>query len=130
MAPGPSRQLSVVYRPDQRELSASATLQTVVHPTLKARHPVVHNKHFAYFEGQVPGPDNDHVVVVLQARVGRHWRTFRRYSTRDDGRFVVGYRFSSTFYPTTYKFRAQVRETVGYPYLQGNSHQLALHVLP
>ncbi len=130
VAPGPSRQLSVIYRPDQRELSATATLQTVVHPTLRARPTLVRNKHFVYFEGQVPGPDNDHVVVVLQAMVGRHWRTFRRYSTRDDGRFVLGYRFSSTFYPTTYRFRAQVRETVGYPYLEGNSHQLALRVLP
>jgi hypothetical protein len=63
-----------------------------------------------------------------QKRAG--WRAFRRYRTREGGRFSVGYRFTRTLSPTRYVMRAQVRETTGYPYLQGNSRQLALSVLP
>ncbi len=127
---GPSRQLSVIYRPDNRELSAAATIQTVVHPTFKAHSRIVHNKHSAEFYGQIPGPHNDNVVVVLQARVGKGWLAFHRYRTRDNGKFVLGYHFNRTTSPTTYTMRAQVRSTVGYPYLQGNSRPLALRVLP
>jgi hypothetical protein len=70
------------------------------------------------------------VVVVLQARVGNGWKAFRRYRTRDGGKFVARYRFNFTTRPTTYVMRVQVRSTVGYPYLQGNSRQLQLRVLP
>jgi hypothetical protein len=128
--PGPSRNLSVIYRPDQRQLSAEATLLTRVRPTFQIAHKVVHNRHLARFSGQIPGPHNEAVVVVLQVRSGRGWRAFRRYRTREGGRFSVGYRFTRTFSPTKYVMRAQVRETTGYPYLQGNSRQLALSVLP
>jgi hypothetical protein len=128
---GPSRQLSVIYRPDNRELSAAATIQTVVHPTFKVHSKVVRNKHFAHFYGEIPGPDNNQVVVVLQAKVGKgKWLAFRRYRTRDGGHFRLRYRFHQTTRPTTYVMRAQVRSTVGYPYLQGNSRPLALRVLP
>ena len=130
VAAGPSRQLSVIYRPDNRELSAAATIQTVVHPTFKVHSRIVHNKHSAEFYGQIPGPHNDNVVVVLQARVGKGWLAFHRYRTRDNGKFVLGYHFNRTTSPTTYTMRAQVRSTVGYPYLQGNSRPLALRVLP
>jgi hypothetical protein len=40
------------------------------------------------------------------------------------------YLFTQTRTPTTYVMRAQVRETTGYPYLQGNSRSLPLRVLP
>ncbi len=128
--PGPSRNLSVIYRPDQRQLSAEATLLTRVRPTFQIARKVVHNKHLARFSGQIPGPHNDQVVVVLQVRSGKGWRAFRRYRTREGGRFSVGYRFTRTVSPTRYVMRAQVRETTGYPYLQGNSRQLGLSVLP
>ncbi len=45
---------------------------------------------------RIPGPHNDQVVVVLQVRSGRGWRAFRRYRTREGGRFSVGYRFTRT----------------------------------
>ncbi len=127
---GASRNLSVVYRPDHRELSADATLETVVHPTFNVRKKVVRNKHFASFSGYIPGPNNDQVVIVLQVRRGKGWLAFRRYRTREGGKFTVGYRFNRTNWPTKYVMRAQVRSTVGYPYLQGNSKRLTLIVLP
>lgn len=128
--PGPSRDLSVSYRLGQRELIATSTIQTVVHPTFTARRRVVRNKHFAYFNGEIPGPHNDQVVIVLQAKVGKGWLAFHRYRTRNDGHFELAYRFNRTTRPTNYEMRAQVRETTGYPYLQGNSDPLILRVLP
>jgi hypothetical protein len=111
-------------------LSATATLQTVVHPTFTARRTVVRNKHYAYFDGEIPGPHNDQVVIVLQAKVGKGWLAFHRYRTRNDGHFELAYRFNRTTRPTNYEMRAQVRGTIGYPYLQGDSDPLVLRVLP
>ncbi len=127
---GASRELTVVYRPDNRELSTTATLQTVVHPTLNAVRRVVRNREVARFYGEIPGPHNDEVTVVLQVKEGREWLAFRRYRTRGGGHFRLGYFFHRTYKPTTYEMRAQVRQTVGYPYLQGDSPLLYLRVLP
>jgi hypothetical protein len=127
---GPSRELSAVYRSGHRELAASATLRTVVHPTLRARRTVVRTGHYAHLEGEIPGPNNDEVVVVLQVRQGKGWLAFRRYRTRGGGRFEADYLFRRTSHPTTYEMRAQVRETVGYPYAQGESAPLYLRVVP
>jgi hypothetical protein len=128
--PGASRELIAVHRRDHRELVSRASIQTIVHPTLKARKKVIYNKHAVRFFGEIPGPHNDRVVVVLQAKVGKGWSAFRRYRTRGDGKFSASYRFRRTFQKRKYVMRAQVRETVGYPYLQGNSKRLQLLVLP
>ncbi len=127
---GPSRKVSVLYRPNQRQVGAAATLLTIVHPTFRARSPVVENHHFAYFEGDIPGPHNNQVVIVLQVRNGKGWLAFRRYRTRNDGHYELAYKFNRTGRPTTYEMRAQVRQTTGYPYEQGNSDPLLLKVVP
>jgi len=127
---GPSREFTAVYRPDQREVSSSATLLTTVHPTFRLQRKVVRNKSFARFSGEIPGPHSDNVLVVLQVKSGKGWRVFRRYRTRGGGRFLMRYRFTQTSTPTTYIMRAQVRSTVGYPYEQGNSRALRLRVTP
>ncbi len=128
--PGPSRGLSVLYRPDQRQLHAEATLYTRVRPTFEVKRRVVRNGQVAHFFGEIPGPHNDHVVVVLQVKQGEGWRAFRRYRTRANGRYALRWRFTHTTAPTTYVMRAQVRSTVGYPYLQGDSRPLAMRVVP
>lgn len=128
--PGPSQNFTAVYESDQGQLTATTLLQTSASPSLKLNSGVVHPKHFAYFSGQIPGPDNDEVLVVLQVQSGKGWRVFRRYSTRDDGRFTMRYRFTRTYTPTTYVIRAQVLGAPGYPYLAGNSRALDVHVLP
>jgi len=127
---GPSRHLTAIYRGDHREIEAQATVLTRVKPTFKVKKRIVRNKHAAVFSGEIPGPHNDKVVVVLQVKSGKGWRAFRRYRTRADGRYKVRYRFTQTRTPTLYKMRAQVRETTGYPYLQGNSAPLNLRVMP
>lgn len=128
--PGPSRNLSVMYRADQRQIAAQATLLSRVRPTFAVKRKVIRNKGYAQFYGQIPGPNNDKVVVVLQVKHGKGWRAFRRYRTRANGRFVMRYRFTKTGSPTKYVMRAQVRQTVGYPWEQGNSRSLALRVMP
>lgn len=127
---GPSRELTAIYRPDQRQIEDSATALTRVAPTLRLRKKTVQNKHKAWFSGEIPGPHADNVVVVLQVKSGKGWRAFRRYRTRDGGRFTVPYRFTQTASPTTYEIRAQVRRTVGLPYEPGNSPTVRLRVMP
>lgn len=127
---GPSREVSVAYRPGQRELSASAVLRTRVHPTFELKRKVVHNQGFGVFTGSVPGPHNGNVVVTLQVRSGKAWRVFRSYHTREDGRYVMRYRFTHTDTPTIYVVRAQVRQQSGYAYEEGASRALPLRVKP
>ena len=127
---GPSRNLIAVYRSGGDQLSAWALLQVRASATLRFAQNPVHNKHFAYFSGEIPGTDNDGVIVVLQVQSGRGWRVFRRYSTRHGGKFSLKYRFSQTFSPTTYIVRAEVSGAPGYPYLPGVSASKGLRVLP
>lgn len=127
---GPSREIMAVHRPDQREVSAKATLLSRVHPTFKLHRKVVRNKSFARFSGQIPGPHNDNVVVVLRVKSNKGWRVFRRYRTREGGRYVMRYRLTRTSTPTTYVMQAQIRTQSGYPYEQGNSDAKRLHVRP
>lgn len=130
LAPGPNRTLRAVYRPGQRRLVAEADLKTTVKPTLRARKTTIRNGQVAHLEGEIPGPRNDDVVIVIQVRQGKGWLAFRRYRTRGGGRFEAGYPFHRTTRPTTYEMRAQVRESGGYPYLEGESDPIRLKVLP
>ena len=127
---GSSRNLTAVYRSDQGQLTAWALLQVRAIPTLRLAKSTVRNKHFAYFSGTIPGPDNDGVVVVLQVKSGKGWRVFRRYSTRNGGEYSLKYRFTQTFQPTTYPIRAQIGGAPGYPFLPGSSEPKELRVYP
>jgi hypothetical protein len=69
-------------------------------------------------------------VIVLQVKQGEGWLAFRRYRTRGGGRFEADYLFRRTSRPTTCEMRAQVRESSGYPYVEGDSDPLYLRVLP
>jgi hypothetical protein len=127
---GPSRDLTVAYRPDQRELTADAELKTRVHPTFRLRSKVIKNKKkAAVFTGTIPGPDNEGVAVDLQVKSGKGWRVFRRYRTRKGGRYTMRYLFTQTNTATTYIARAEVGDT-GYPYEEGNSRSIPVPVEP
>jgi len=127
---GPSRQLTVAYRPDQREMTASASIKTIVRPSLRLRGRLVKNGDVAVFTGSIPGPDNANVVVGLEAKSGKGWRVFRLYRTRKGGRFIMRYRFTQTFTPTTYLVHAKVRRQSGYSYEQGSSRTIPVPVVP
>jgi len=125
---GPSREVTVAYRSGQRQIEASVELRTKVRPTLRLARKRIRNGQWATFFGRIPGPRNNKVVVVLQVKVGKGWKAIRRYRTRSNGRYKVRYRFRRTFRSTTYKFRTQVRQTLGYAYEQGNSRSVRLRV--
>jgi hypothetical protein len=128
--PGPSRTLTAVYKNDQGQIDSWTLLQSRTAPVLRLQSSVIHNKHFAYFSGEIPEPDSDGVIVALQVKRGKGWLVFRRYSTRNGGKFSMRYRFTRTFAPTAYVVRAQVLGAPEYPYLGGNSQELTLRVLP
>jgi hypothetical protein len=130
IAAGPSREAIVIHRADQRQIRASATLHTVVHPTLRARKTVIRTGESASFEGEIPGPHNDNVTIVLQVRSGQGWLAFRRYRSRDGGHYEFSYPFTRTSRPTNYEMRAQVRESGGFPYEEGDSDPVVIRVLP
>lgn len=130
VGPGPSRDLSVVYRPGQREISAVATLQTRVVPKLELGRRSVRNKKVAVFKTAIPGPHEQEVVIVLRVKDGKHWRVFRRCRTREGGTCVMRYRFTQTTAATRYRMRAEVPEQSGYPYVGGNSAPKTLTVMP
>jgi hypothetical protein len=127
---GPSREVTAAYRPDQRELTATAELKSRVHPIFKLRNKIVKNKGYAVFVGSIPGPENREVNIVLQAKSGKGWRVFRRYSTRRNGHYVMRYLFTQTDTATTYIMRAQVRAQSGYPFEPGNSRAIPVPVVP
>jgi hypothetical protein len=127
---GPSREVIAIHRDGSRQLSASAKLHTVVHPTLRAKKTTVYNGESAFFEGEIPGPHNDNVTIVLQVKSGQGWLAFRRYRTRGDGHFEMIYPFRRTTRATKYEMRAQVRETAAFPYVEGDSDPVTLRVLP
>lgn len=127
---GPSRNLTAAYRSDQGSLTAWALLQVRAIPTLNLAKTTIRNKQYARFSGDIPGPSNDGVVVVLQVQIGKGWRVFRRYTTRNGGKFKMQYRFTRTFTPTLYLMRAQISGAPGYPFLPGSSRPLELSVYP
>ena len=127
---GPSREVIAVHRDGTRQLSSSAKVRTVVKPTLRARKTTVYNGESAFFTGEIPGPHNDDVTVVLQVKTGKGWLVFRRYRTREGGHYEMSYPFRRTTRPTFYEMRAQVREAGGYPYVENESDPVRLRVLP
>ena len=127
---GPSRDLTAAYRSAQGPLTAWALLQVRAIPTLRLAKTTIRNKQYARFSGEIPGPGNDGVVVVLQVQLGKGWRVFRRYTTRNGGKFRMRYRFTRNFTPTLYLMRAQIAGAPGYPFLPGNSRPVELSVYP
>ena len=125
---GPSRQLDLVYRYNDRLLGDHVELASRVVPTLGLSDKNLANGGAAHFHGRLPGPNADGRAVALQARVGRKWRTFKQLRTDLDGRFSGKYRFTQTFGRVRYTFRALVKRQSGYPYEPGGSRKRKLVV--
>ena len=125
---GPSRQLDLVYRYNDRVLGGQVKLDSRVVPTLQIARKSLTNGDAARFRGHVPGPNADGRAVAMQARVGRKWRTFKQLRTDSDGRFLGKYRFTQTTGRVRYVFRALVKRQGGYPYEPGASPKRKLVV--
>jgi hypothetical protein len=133
----PNRQLRAVYFPfsDSHESVASDPLTMRVRAGLILhvdRHRL-HNGQRLIFTGRVLGPlPAEGIVVTLQAKVGRHYRSFRqlRASSRSDGRIRTAYRFERTTGPVRYRFRLKVVRQAGLPFQSGASPVVSVSVRP
>ena len=133
----PNRQLRAVYFPfsDSHESVASDPLTMRVRAGLILhvdRHRL-HNGQRLIFTGRVLGPlPAEGIAVTLQAKVGRHYRSFRqlRASSRSDGRIRTAYRFERTTGPVRYRFRLKVVRQAGLPFQSGASPVVSVSVRP
>jgi hypothetical protein len=133
----PSRHLRAVYFPfsDSHENVASGVLQLGVRAglTLHVNRHSLHNGDRLVFTGRVLGPvPQAGVAVTLQAKVGRHYRSFRqlRATSRTGGRIRTVYRFERTTRPARYRFRLKVVRQAGLPFQSGVSPVVSVAVSP
>jgi hypothetical protein len=113
------RELTVAYRPDQREVTDSAALRSRVAATFRLKQKVVHNGGSPSSRGGSPDPDACGVLVVVQVKRGKGRPVFRQVRTHADGRYTLRYRFTQTMTATSYTMRAQVRKQSAYPGEEG-----------
>jgi hypothetical protein len=78
------------------------------------------------FRGRIRGGAGRNLVVVLQGKEGRKWRTFADTRTRRRGRWSVVYRFSGL--PGSYPIRVRIRRQANLPYKTGYSKRVTVHV--
>jgi len=122
LSPGPSRQVTLLYRYNNAVLAKEPLrITSTVVPELRVRPKRLPNRRFVRFLGSIPGPHADHRAISLQARTGKKWRTFKQLRTDTRGRFRGKYRFTQTHGSVVYTFRALVKKQGGYPYEPGAS---------
>jgi hypothetical protein len=128
LEPGPSREIQVVYRFNDRFLSRSLRLESAVVPQFRIAEKALRAGSAAHFSGSLPGPAAGSRVVALQARAGKKWRTFKQLRTDVHGRFRGKYPFRQTVGRVVYTFRALVKRQGEYPYEPGFSRKRNLIV--
>ena len=133
----PNRQLRAVYFPfsDSHENVATdpLTLRVRAGLTLHVDRHRLRNGQRLIFTGHVLGAlPAEGIAVTLQAKVGRHYRSFRqlRASSRTDGRIRTAYRFERTTGPVRYRFRLKVVRQAGLPFQGGVSPVVSVSVRP
>lgn len=119
----PNRQLRAVYFPfsDSHEsvTSDQLTLRVRAGLTLNVDRHRLRNGQRLIFTGRVRGAlPAEGIAVTLQAKVGRHYRSFRqlRASSRTAGRIRTAYRFERTTGPVRYRFRLKIVRQAGLPF--------------
>jgi hypothetical protein len=132
-----NRDLRVVYFPfsDSHEYVTSRplTLQVEAGLTLRVSRRALRNGQRLTFSGKVLGAvPAAGVAVTLQAKVGRHYRSFRqlRASSRTGGRVRTVYRFERTTSTARYRFRLKLVRQAGLPYQGGVSAPVDVLVRP
>jgi hypothetical protein len=121
--PGPNREIVVGYRHDAVQVARDVRFYAHAQPSLHASPKELENGKRVHFWGQLPGPNGDGRVVVMQANVvgSKRWITFRKATTDRKAVFKAAYHFTATTHTTRYRFRAIVPAQTGYPWVQGHS---------
>jgi hypothetical protein len=110
---------------------AVATLRMIVKApiSIKTNRARTHNGRTVRFIGNIPGaPDDARTRVDLQAWAGR-WVPFAAATVRR-GRFSAKYTFKRTYRPTSYRFRAVLRDDPNFPYAAATSKEVRVRVIP
>jgi 5-hydroxyisourate hydrolase-like protein (transthyretin family) len=132
---GPSRLVRIGYRSHTGDTQFADTTDVLVlvqaGVSLRPSPRKLRNGNVGTFTGRAAQPiPLRGVLVDLQVRVGRQWRTFAVVRTGRDGRYSYRHRFRNTFVKTTFRFRARVRRETDYPYIIGYSRIAKLRVRP
>lgn len=133
LAAGPSRLVRLAYRSHLGDTQFADTTDVLVMVragvSLRPRPQKLRNGRSVVFRGTVARPlPRRGVLVDLQVRIGKQWRTFGVARSRRDGRYSYRYRFRRTYRTTTFKFRARARRESQYPYLDGYSRIVKVKV--
>ena len=81
------------------------------------------------FTGRIPdAPADARTRVDLQAWAGRS-DPFANATVRN-GRFSARYTFERTYRPTSYRFRAVLRDDPNFPYAAATSKEVRVRVVP
>jgi hypothetical protein len=131
---GPSRQIRVSYTAFSGDAQPAATrlvrMSTMAGVRLTASHRAVGPGGRVRLSGRLrggPKPTRGILVVLQGEQPGFPWLTFRTARISKGGRFSAVYRFR-TSRRTTFRFRATVREQLGYPYATGRSPELRVRL--
>lgn len=135
LSAGPSRLVRIAYRSHSGDTQFADTTDVLVlvqaGVSLRPSPRKLRNGNVGTFRGRAAQPiPLRGVLVDLQVRVGRQWRTFAVVRTGRDGRYRYRHRFRNTFRTTTFRFRARVRRETDYPYVIGYSRIAKMKVRP
>jgi len=129
---GPSRLLTVGYRARSKDAAFATKLE--FHESVAARVRLMAPPHARpgsafVFQGQLVGGYIPRVgaLVSLEIRYGGAWREIALLQTNRKGAFAYEYTFAAIG-TATYRFRARVPRTVGYPFAGGVSAPTRIHL--
>ena len=136
VGPGPSRTITVDYRPlgATSKPIASLAAHVVVRAALKlgTSHHRLRNGHTLTLTAHVKGAGRHkrNAKVAFQVLIGRTWRTFARSDADAHGTARARHRFRVTFTTVRYRFRALTLAARGFPYTAGHSKVVTVLVRP
>jgi hypothetical protein len=129
---GPSRLVTVGYR--SRSNNPTFATQLQYHETvaagvrLSAPRRVSPGRTFAFRGGLAGGYiPRGGTLVSLEILFGGEWREIALLRTNRRGAFAYRYTFAAIG-PATYRFRAQLPHTIGYPFASGASRSSYIHL--
>ncbi len=120
---GPSRQVRVDYTSFGGDAKPAAVRLVRMSTKAGVRLTAKRRGDLVRFSGRLrggPKPTRGLLVVLQGLQPGYGWRTFRTARTSNGGRFTTSYRFRTSA-RGTFRFRATVREQIGYAYSGGRS---------
>jgi len=131
---GPSRMVRFGYRARIGDTEFARTTDVVIRVVagveLRVNRRTMRNGQTLRYVGRLAGPATQGTIAEVQVRNGHRWQIVCSVKADARGRFACAHRFTRTFVPTTYTFRARVRRQAGFPYEPARSSLRRVHVRP